>query len=203
MRLIVACLFLAVGLASCTSVSYRREVCVALHAKEDPVDVKPALPPETCVRIGLLDVSGSEMSGSAALTRAAQKAAARLGADFVVLEESGVEKSLKSDYTTVGSLVLPLLRTARHPWAVYSVWCYTPADLGIKLANNRVKGFRLGSEAEECGLVVGDQLLGIDGIDVDDEEFKIHLFQIEPGAIVQLHVRRQGQRLDIPLQAGV
>ena len=199
MRRMIPVIFLMVLVVGCTRVTYREEVCVTRPPKEKPVDVRVALPAEMCVRIGMLDARGSELSGSGSLRRASQKRAAQLGADFIMLERSGVDKGITSGYATVGSIVLPTVRSTHHPWGIYSVWCYTMAELGIKLEGDLVKGYRLGGAAELAGVQIGDQLLGVDGIDVDDGRFKSYLLELEANAVVDLHLWRDGERIDMTL----
>lgn len=176
-------------------------------------------PTSACLKIGVIHVNGNGHSGIEDLIKKAKKKAAELGVDYVLLEESGVKSKTivipgsstyqsgaswqkgYGDYYSSGDSTGPTVVNHDFPWAIFSVWVQLPSNLGIKLDGLHVCGFVLNSPAENSELAIGDELIGIDGFDVNDHGLIYHLLEIRPGDSVTVSVRRDGRRQDFSIKA--
>lgn len=228
MRLLVVLLSSVVLLTSCAVVhsDFTRELEVGTLTKTNAkqIAVFSQKPSRAALKIGMVSTDGNRSSGSDDLVKEAKKIAAELGGDFIVVEDSGVESTTvyspgyakykargntsctdyfrskydSEDYCFVESSI----RTIHCPWAKYSVWVYTPSQLGVRLdENNHVVSFHLNSDAEKAGVNVGDKLIGIDGYDVLDERSFHHLMDVYSGDKVQLALQRDSERIDCVITA--
>jgi len=181
-------------------------------------------PIRAALRIGVISVDGNGFADFDDLIKKAKKEAAELGGDFVLAEDSGVDSrtvyspgyskyqanahasygaySGYGDGKAEGYSVGPSITTVHRPWSVFSVWIYAPSQLGLRLdENNNVNGFHLNSDGEKAGIRIGDQLLGVDGNDVQDQAVIIHLMTVNPGNKVELTFQRGAQRIERKITA--
>lgn len=94
------------------------------------------------------------------------------------------------------------MSTSYFPWAVYSVWVYTPSNLGVVLGDSwTIRDFYLNSDAESVGILSGDKIVGVDGIDVKDDGMLRHIMKVQPGDKVNLTISRDGQRMNFTITA--
>lgn len=84
---------------------------------------------------------------------------------------------------------------------------YMPATLALETRFDEatkkpyVAGFKLKSKAEMAGVKVGDELLGVDGIDgADLQALNKHMLSKRPGETVKLSVLRNGVRHDVNVE---
>lgn len=224
---------IAIALSSCiTKTEFRRIHDIETSQKlPENVELLFCKPRRDIVCIGLIGTNGNGYASYEDGVRAAKKRAAIAGADFILLEESGVETSQHfnpgySTYQSNGSAYVsgnnrsiygsasqratgysvgPSVTTINCPWAVFSAWVYRPSATGIYVDNvdNElvVSGFKLHSNAEEMGLRIGDKVLGIDGIDIMDNRLQRHLMSILPGEDMIFTISRDGKKIDISIKA--
>jgi hypothetical protein len=103
---------------------------------------------------------------------------------------------------TAAHSVGPSVSTSYFPWAVYSVWVYTPSNLGVVLGDSwTIRDFYLNSDAESVGILSGDKIVGVDGIDVKDDGMLRHIMKVQPGDKVNLTISRDGQRMNFTITA--
>jgi hypothetical protein len=201
-----------------THSTYVPMVTVQAPPKEsDSVQLLGQLPKRAALRLGVVTVSGNVYSDFDDLAAKAKKQAGGLGGDFVLVESSGhnqqtiytpgytsYQASAHQDCCTGAQVatsysVGPTQETLLLPWATFSVWRYQPSHLGLRLENNIITGFHLNSTP--CDLQPGDQLIGINGYDIDDEQLTAHQLTIQPGDPVTVTVQRHTQRLTCTLTA--
>jgi hypothetical protein len=181
-------------------------------------------PSRVALRIGLVSTNGNGYSDFDDLIEKAKKEAAKIGGDFILAENSGVEENTvylpgQSSYNSNANLnwgssygygnssasgysTGPSIYTTKSPWSNFSVWIYTPAQLGIRLENgNTVSSFHLNSDAGKAGIKIGDTIVGIDSFDVFDQKAIQHLMAIHPGDKVELTIQRDGKRIERQITA--
>jgi hypothetical protein len=202
-------------LTSCITTShYYQEVAIDSKSKyNEEVEFLTQKPLRAAVRIGLVTVNGYGYSGMQSVINEAKRKAACIGGDFVLAEESGVTTSFSyspgySSYVACASsghgsahshasgyFVGPSFSQTQRPWAHFSVWVYAPSQLGVRFEDDmKVIGFHLKSDADKKGIKIGDQILGIDGFDVQDPALTKHLLKVKPGNNVKLIVCRENKR---------
>lgn len=104
-----------------------------------------------------------------------------------------------------GVSVGPSMRTVHRGTIQAIVGLYYPARIGVTWDTEQrpkcvVKGFNFGSNADKGGLQVGDEILAMDGIEVNSDSLPRHLLKIQPGQKMTLAVLRNGQRLDVEVE---
>lgn len=215
---IIFCPILILTSCALTRSSYTPDDALRLPPKNaESVEFFNRRPSNSIIRLGVVSVEGNEFTRRKDLIKKAKKKAAKVGGDFILMEESGVKHeqeyipgssskqidaswgSDKGSYQSSSHSSGPEVIETSRPWAHFSVWAYTPAQLGIKLDDAIVTGFYLNSDAETSGIQVGDKLIGIDGYDIQDQHLTSHMMNIQPGTEVTIHVRRKGKRLDFPV----
>ncbi|MES2274165.1 MAG: S1C family serine protease [Chlamydiota bacterium] len=214
-RFIGLSLFGLIG-TSCASVhsSFVKEISVLTVAKKDKdtVEFLTQKPQKSAFRIGKISTNGNGFAGFDDLVKEAKEKAAEIGGNFILSENSGVDSKTiyspgyssyqaeaSSSYGTRGGYGNgqahgysrgPSISTVDRPWGVFSVWIYTPSQLGIRLDNLIVSGFHLNSDAGKNGVKIGDILLGVDDYDIQDEGLIQHHMNIHPGDKVKLSLQR-------------
>jgi hypothetical protein len=181
-------------------------------------------PQRAALRIGVISTNGNGFADFNDLIKKTKKKAAKLGGDFILAEKSGVDSQTVyspgystykanahasySSYSGYGSSqangysVGPSVNTVHRPWSVFSIWVYSPSQLGLRFGENYcVNGFHLNSDGEKAGIKIGDQLLGVDGVDVRDQAFFTHFMKVAPGDKVQLVLLRDTQRKECEITA--
>lgn len=181
-------------------------------------------PSRAAIQIGTIRSFGNRFSHFNELSVDARKQAAALGGDFIVQEEAGVkEKSVwipasttytsqasnkeggfgkHADREVVAETQGAKMRTDSLPWGVFSVWVYLPSQTGIRSGKDHtVTGFLLSSDAQSAGVKTGDQLLGIDGIDIDDDRLSRHLMEVFPGEKMKLTLLRDAVQIQCSITA--
>ncbi len=201
-----ACLFCGCAL---TSTSYTPQLVLELSPKEtNSVQFFTTCPTVPSLKLGVVTVNGNGYANSDDLIKAAKKKAAKLGGDFILTENAGVDKSTvyipgsssynasaswgssAGNYNATGYSTGPSIIAVNRPWACFSVWAYAPSQLGIKYEGMTISGFALDSPAESSGLKTGDKMIGIDGYDVQDQKLVLHLMRVKPGVSVTVSIRR-------------
>jgi membrane-associated protease RseP (regulator of RpoE activity) len=229
-KLILAAIFLSV-LSSCCVVrsNYVAVNKLTTQPKQvESVEYFLVKPKRSALGLGYVNVDGNGFSKHEDLIREAKKKAAVLGGDFILREDAGTESktvynpgysSYQSNgrafvsgnpYSVYGSAnqnasgyaVGPSTSTYNFPWSVFSVWVYTPANIGLNVdSDNCVKNFHLNSDAEAIGMMIGDKIIGVDAIDINDEKLFQHLMEILPGDKITFTVSRDGQRINFEVTA--
>jgi membrane-associated protease RseP (regulator of RpoE activity) len=179
-------------------------------------------PTKKAIALGRISVNGNGYSSLDDIVQEAKKQAAKLGADFILEEKSGIETKTifnpgYSSYQSNGNGVVngsqnyihgsanenasafsigPSISTVDLPWAYFTAWVYTPCNLGIGIDDDYiVSDFHLNSDGENNGVMIGDKLIGMDGFDVRDDACIQHVMKIMPGDIVNITLLRDGKRL--------
>lgn len=182
-------LFFAVGFLTTSCIRHSeisREIDFSLPPKNmECVVLKTNKPNKEAIRIAYISIDGTAYSDKQDLDKAAKKKAADIGGDFIMTESRSAK-------------VVPMDSVVHQfPSANYSVWVYTPAQLGIRLDNkSTIIGFHLNSDAFEAGICPQDTLIGIDGLDLNDENLNHHLMKIQPGDKVVLNIIQNNNRFD-------
>ena len=227
MRITIA-VFVSLFLVSCGHVNtlYVPDLPIAAEPKKGVHEVVylSQKPKNASIRIGTISTRGDGRSDFGDLVEEARKKAAALGGDFILEERSGVDESTiySPGYTTFeadasenrgrrsgrglskakGYSVGPSVSTVHRPWSEFSVWIYTPSQLGIRFDEGFVvTGFHLNSDAESAGVRLGDRVLGIDGVDVMDQRLVHHRLSIQPNKKVRLTLQRGADRMDCSITA--
>lgn len=208
------------SLTSCakTRASYFPDYTVCLDKKaSDGVSFFHSPPKKAAIKIGTIEVNGNEYASSEHLIKGAKEKAAEFGGDYILAEEAGTDTKTiynpgytsrdtkwdesKKKYESKDKWVPPSITQVNNPWAEYSVWVYTPSQLGVKTDGSVITGFQLNSSAESSGLQVGDVIIGINNIDIASPKLASQMLLIEPGDVITLSVRRNNQRLDFSITA--
>ncbi|MBU6446913.1 MAG: hypothetical protein KGQ49_05905, partial [Verrucomicrobia bacterium] len=199
---------ICVTFVSCALVdsSFRSEIVFTKEPKNEYTEVEflTRQPSRVALRIGSISSSGNGYADFDDLVIDAKKKAARIGGDFIIQEDAGIDKSTvwipgSSTYdssanvswgsshgygssTAKGRSTGPSMINIAKPWSVFSVWVYASAQTGLRLnEHNGIESFHLNSDAPRAGIKVGDQVIGIDGLDVADERVIHHLMSVRPG----------------------
>lgn len=225
---IISILTAAMFFVGCASVqsSFTPEVIMTLDRKENYKEVEflPQKPSRVALRIGVISSNGNGFAGFDDLIVEAKKKAARIGGDFILVENSGVDTQTVynpgySSYNSNSSLswgssngyggsnasaysVGPSVYNIHRPWSKFSVWVYAPAQLGVRFdGGNVISTFHLKSDAKKAGVKIGDKILGIDGYDVFDEKVIHHLMTVHPGDKVKLSLLRGSKQVECQITA--
>lgn len=202
---------------------------IATVPKEiNSVEVFQIKPKRSAIGLGFIKANGNSFSSQEDLIKNAKKKAAELGGDFILVQDAGTDKetvlnpgysSFQSNgkaslsgnaYSIYGSAnqnasgysVGPSTSTYYFPWSVFSVWAYTPSNLGLNTDDEYIiTGFHLNSDAESVGMMIGDKIIGIDGLDINDEGLSQHRMEIYPGDSVVFTILRDGKRRNYTLTA--
>ncbi len=217
-----------ISLVGCASVSssFVPEVPVVSQQKAslEEVEFLTRPPSRVALRIGVISTGGNGFADFDDLIKEAKKKAAKIGGDFILVQNSGIESDTyySPGYTTyqsnahasygsrsgygesaaTGYSVGPSSNTVHRPWGVFSVWVYKPSQLGVQLDKGYIiTGFHLNSDAKKAGLKIGDKLVGIDGRDINDQKTIEHSMTIQSGDKVKLSVDRDSQRIEVQITA--
>lgn len=178
--------------------SLNTEICFSLPPKDkDCVEFLTKKPYREAIRIGHISLDGTAYATQAYLIKEAKRKAAEIGGDFVMLESSGVNRQISSS----NIYGYPSIQTNDFPWGNFSIWTYTPSQIGIKLDGSTIIGFHLKSDAIEANVQVYDTLIGIDGYDLNDESLVNHIMNIQPGDKVVLNLVQNNSRMDKTITA--
>ncbi len=218
-------------LASCCIVrsDYIAVNKIATAPKEiNSVEFFQIQPKRAAIGLGYIKSNGNGFSSHDDLINDAKKKAAELGGDYVLVQDAGTNQetvlnpghsSFQSNgraslsgnaYSVYGSAnqnasgysIGPSTSTYYFPWSVFSVWAYTPSNLGVNVDNECIViAFHLNSDAESAGMMIGDKVIGVDGLDVKDDGLSQHLMEIFPDDKVVFTILRNGQRVNCTLTA--
>ena len=215
-RILLAIPLLFVSCALVKS-SYTPDIVLQMEPKQAFQDVEylGKKPSREAVCLGMITSNGNVFSGFDDLCIDVKKTAAKLGGDFILKEKDGVKENIictpaTSTYTLKSSkkekrgekeVIRESKGASMHseasPWGVFSVWAYLPSKMGLRTDSDHcIKGFHLSSNALIAGVQIGDKLLGIDGIDIDDDRFVRHQMNVLPGETVRLSLLRDGERIE-------
>lgn len=219
------------GCAVARSTYYPHTSLATNKKSENQVEYYAQKPQKNAIRTGAMSVNGNGFSSWDTVIKEAKRKAAEIGADYILLENSGVETQTittpgYSNYQARGSSSAyghgspyssslnaygnyqssaysygPSQNTYHFPWANFSTWVYTPCHAGIVFENYNVTGFRLNSNAEQAGIKIGDTLLGIDGYELEDPELVTHLMNIKPNDTINLVLLRESKRVQCSVTA--
>lgn len=171
------------------------------------------------VKIGTIAIDGNGFANNDDLIISAKEKAAEQSGDYILVEDAGVNTQTiynpghtnynadaswgnsYGNYQANGYSVGPSITTVNRPWARFSVWVFAPSHLGLKTDNLIITGFNLNSSAETSGLQIGDIILGIDDIDIQDNRLVYHMLEVQPGQTVKVSVSRNNQRVDYTVKA--
>lgn len=222
--MIVTCTLCLVSCAV-TQSSYIPEIKLDIRPKAlNCVEYLSQKPRRASLRIGSINVSGNGFSKNEDLVEDAKKQAAKIGGDFILVENAGVESKTVyspgySSYESNANVfannlygqgsanasafsIGPSIDTYYLPWGCFSVWVYVPSQTGIRFDDCLVvNGFHLNSDAVASGVKKGDKLLGMNGCDIMDEAFIHCLMNIYPGNKVTVNLERDGKRIDCQITA--
>ena len=172
----------------------------------------------------IISTTGNGYAGFDHLVVEAKKKAAKIGGDFILLEDSGISTQTvytpgHSSYNSGSNLswgsssgygsssasaysVGPSVFNINRPWSYFSVWVYAPSQLGLRFGDDYiVSGFHLNSDAQKAGVKAGDKVVGIDGHDIFDEKIIHHIMTIYPGDKVTLSLDRCNKRMECQITA--
>lgn len=197
--------------------------------QKDPNSIEECYvrPKKSAICLGYISSNGNEYSSQKDVLLDAKKTAAAIGGDFILMEDSGVEtetkyepafskyemtKSNKHDNAKPNQNTFqknvsnvfegPSLTTSYFPWSKFSVWVFTPSNLGLEYNQDYIiTGFHLYSDADTAGLKIGDKIRGINNIDVHDEQLANEIMRILPGDKVKITVIRSQERLEFHVTA--
>ena len=208
---------------SCTSVSstFVRETNIATIEKIDPntVEIFTQKPQRAALCIGKISTRGNGSAGTNDLMKEAKEKAAKLGGDFLLTEDYGVDsetvhspaytsfesKTSNKDGTkskeSSGESRGASTSTIHRPWRKFSVWVFAPSQLGVRMDRFKITSFHLNSDAAKNGVKIGDVLLGVDGHDIHDESLTQHLMRIHPGDQVKLSLLRDSETVECRITA--
>lgn len=125
-----------------------------------------------------------------------------LGADFVMVIKKDAHRFDKrelSDIAFSNSGNIPDSYSRYRNYGFYTAWVYLPVNLGVQTKNFIVTGFDPGSITGN--LKKYDEIIGINGIERNNENFYKQLLNIQPGNTVTLNILRGQERLDINIIA--
>ncbi len=199
---------------------------MSLDAKKDYKNVHylTQKPSRVAQRMGIISCRGNEFASFEDLIMQAKKKAAKLGGDFILAENSGVHTetvyspghsssnansnlswgshSGQQNSSSTAYSEGPSFHNISRPWGDFSVWIFSPAQLGIRLDdNNTVVGFHLNSDAEKAGVKLQDKIVGIDGYDIMEEKVVHHFLTIQPGDKIKIALQRDKKLLEFQVTA--
>ncbi len=182
------------------------------------VEVLDAFSKRAQVRLGQLAIKGDATSSREELIAFAKVKAAELGADFVVISPASGEMTQHSHVPAGGAggfgmqrhRSTHVLSTSQMLWTHIGV--FAKATLGLEYldpiltaARPVVKNFRASSKAPDAGMLLGDEIVAVDGISVVDDiaGYRKWILGIEAGQIAHVSLKREGAALqiDVPLVA--
>ena len=221
---ILVWLFLLFTSCARVSSSYSPELNVSSRRGGSAVTYFTRPPSRIALRIGTISVKGNGYAKFDDLLAEAKQLAAQYHGDFILPENSGISTStamvpghssyqsnFNANYNAYqgyasgyasGYSVGPSVYTIHRPWSIFSVWVYTPSQLGISVEkNNRISGFHLNSDAQAVDVKIGDVLIGIDGVDVNDNRILNHIMTIYPGNKIKITIIRGQERLERQITA--
>jgi hypothetical protein len=206
--------------------SFTPEVLLSCDQKEDYKEVEflTQQPSRVALRVGVISSNGNGYSGFNDLIIDAKKKAAKIGGDFILAENSGIDTQTVyspgySSYNSNSNIgwgsshgygsghasaysVGPSIYNVHRPWGKFSVWVYAPAQLGLRFKEgNIISGFHLNSDATKAGIKIGDKIIGIDGYDIFDEKVIHHLMSIHPGDKVKLSLLKNSKLVEKQITA--
>lgn len=189
------------------------------------VEILTERPSRKYVALGGIVLGGRARHNHQMLINKAQKEAAKLGADFIWIINTDTEYrnyvapghgsfsgqgygqgnwNASGSYIgpSAGTLALPILRTIAG--------IYTPSKTGINFDEKILKDnpekfvisrFDLNSKAEEAGLSVGDQVIGLHGLDMSDRRRirKLDL-QGKAGQKTKVTVLHDGKKMEFEVE---
>lgn len=217
------CYLLLTVLSACsnTSVSYVDMYRIETSPTEPKsVEVIYDLPSINAIHLGNIIVNGNGFTGHQDIINAAKEKAGEIGANYIFCIDSGIEKKTVVDpgyssYQTNRSAYFTgnqnsIYGSTNHnssgysgssantfycPWSIFSAWISKPSKTGICLNDDHIViGFHLNSDAELAGIKIGDKVIGIDGIDINDRALIKHFMNMQPGSKCAYTVSRNEER---------
>jgi S1-C subfamily serine protease len=67
--------------------------------------------------------------------------------------------------------------------------------------NYIITGFHLDTDADSAGIMIGDKIIGVNGLDVKDERLSQHVMGIRPGDQISYTMIRDGKRMNFKATA--
>lgn len=187
--------------------------------KVEDVEVLTTKPSRDAISLGVIAFGGRATHSHQHLINKARKEAAKLGADFICIVKTDTEYRSyvapgvgsfsgqgygSGNWNASGSYIGPHGGTVALPRLNVIAGIYTPSKSGLHFDEEIFKGnpdkyivtrFDLNSKAEEAGMKIGDQYIGMDGIDASDrEKMAKHILELKPGQKAKYTVLREGKK---------
>ena len=157
------------------------------------VEVIYELPHINGFHLGNITVNGNGFSNNLDIINAAKKKAGEIGANYIYCTNSGIEKKIVFNQNSSGYLTSDNILNC--PWSIFSAWISKPSKTGINLNKHHIViGFHLNCDAELAGMEIGDKVIGIDGIDINDRALTKHFMNMQPGSKCTYIVLRNEER---------
>ena len=184
------------------------------------VQVLEATPQRSLVELGQLAIKGDATSTREELVAFARAKAAERGADFLRISSKSGEMTMHS-YAPSGGVTgfgfqrrqsAQVLNTAQMLWV--QLGAVPKAALGLEFMDRMltaarivVKGFKPVSKAAEAGVMIGDEIVAVEGfaLDGDDARYEMWKLESQPGQVAHVSIRREGTvlSLNVPLVANI
>lgn len=210
--LILACLLPGTALAQ---LDFRYTPAVEISAKRPQTDrtkvaVLNALPQKTYVALGRLEVvKGNASASNEELMAYARSKASEMGADFVVVQAPDAGK--KGPAGSIAQNISGRTLTSAPAALTLTVGAYPAAGMGVEYVSPMITGgkrvvgrFLPGSKAAEGGLQSGDEILTVNGVNIEDRNRNAEvLLGFRPGDSAAVTVKRADKvlNLKVPLVA--
>ncbi|MDN3508424.1 MAG: PDZ domain-containing protein [Candidatus Neptunochlamydia sp.] len=180
--------------------------------KSSNIEFLRSKPQKPALKIGVINAGGNGFASFDDLIKKAKRKTQDLGGDFILAEDGGVDNqtvylpghsNCKASHGSVTAYSTgPSIITFHKPWGIFSVWVYTPSNIGIHVDDkNMITGFHLNSDADSVGIRIGDHLLGVDGFDIQDQKLLSHIMGIMPQQKVRLVLLRDSKRIEKEITA--
>jgi membrane-associated protease RseP (regulator of RpoE activity) len=193
--------------------------------RAEDVEVLTTEPSRNAIPLGEIALGGRARHNHQKLINKARKEAAKIGADFIHIVKTDTEYHSyvapgvgsfsgqgygQGNWNAYGSYIGPRAGTVVLPIVNVIAGVYTPSKSGLNFDENMLKeiphkfivtGFDLNSKAEKAGLKVGDQVIGMDGIDISDKEKCTKLiWELKLGQKVKYTVLREGKKHEFEVE---
>lgn len=221
--------FLAVGLCAISLQSladpeYRfnlppSKLEITLPAREaNSVEVLKQAPHRSAVLIGSLAIKAEAGQSPEEVVEFAKRLASERGADFIIVSERSGPRTLhysapmgghggsgvqaRRSMNALGTADMLYVGLGAVPKAALGLEFTNPMITGGRFV---VQGFKAASKAAEAGVAVGDEVVLIAGVPIDTRDARYEKFRLtaQPGQVVQVTLRRDGNDrvVDVPLVA--
>ncbi len=188
-------------------------------SKADDVEVLSVEPSRSHVMLGQFALGGRATQNHQKLINKARKEAAKLGADFIWIFKTGVEYRNyiapgvgsfsgqgygHGTWTASGSYIGPHGGTVALPTLNAMAGIYTDSKPAKGNTDSGVTIAYLDEKTEASGLRIGDQIIGVDGIEYSKDRQKMakRIFDFKAEPRVEYTVLREGKKLKFRVEQG-